>query len=295
MKISRFNGSAAAVASALEGQRAGNGWLCRCPVATHGRRRGDVHPSLSLRDGDNRLLVKCHAGCDTRDVLAALRSKGHVSAEIHPGPAQRPAPARDGVSKMALARAIWDDGKPILGTPAETYLLRRGITAPIPPAIRSGKARIKGEYLPTMIAAVHNEDGTIVAVQRTYLTTDGRKAALPIPRLNLGRFGAGAVKLGEPTAVLGIAEGTEDALAATQLTGIPCWAALSEVRLSKIAIPAHVGELHIFADADDAGRNGARAAAEHYAAQGIKVAVRFPPNGFKDFAEVVEAAVRRAA
>ena len=37
---------------------------------------GDRAPSLSLRDGDRRLIVRCRAGCDPREVLAALHSRG---------------------------------------------------------------------------------------------------------------------------------------------------------------------------------------------------------------------------
>ena len=55
----------------------GAGWLARCPVPTHGRGRGDVHPSLSVLDGEaGRLLVRCHAGCGQERVIAVLRSRG---------------------------------------------------------------------------------------------------------------------------------------------------------------------------------------------------------------------------
>jgi len=56
--------SAAEIAKALHGYRAGQWWRCRCP-AHQGR-----SASLALRDGNSRLLVKCWAGCDPRDVLA---------------------------------------------------------------------------------------------------------------------------------------------------------------------------------------------------------------------------------
>ena len=63
-----------ALGSAL---RSGAGWLARCPVPTHGRGRGDVHPSLSVLDGEaGRLLVRCHAGCSQERVIAVLRSRG---------------------------------------------------------------------------------------------------------------------------------------------------------------------------------------------------------------------------
>jgi hypothetical protein len=44
-----------------------SGWQARCPA------HDDRAPSLSLREGrDGRALLHCHAGCETKAVLAAL-------------------------------------------------------------------------------------------------------------------------------------------------------------------------------------------------------------------------------
>lgn len=54
-------------AHGYEPRRAGNGWACRCPA------HDDRSPSLSIGTGnDGRALAKCHAGCETADVLAAI-------------------------------------------------------------------------------------------------------------------------------------------------------------------------------------------------------------------------------
>jgi hypothetical protein len=48
-------------------RRAGGGWVARCPA------HKDRSPSLSVREGaDGRVLVYCHAGCRTEDVVAAI-------------------------------------------------------------------------------------------------------------------------------------------------------------------------------------------------------------------------------
>lgn len=48
-------------------RRSGGGWVARCPV------HEDRSPSLSVREGaDGRVLVYCHAGCATEDVVAAI-------------------------------------------------------------------------------------------------------------------------------------------------------------------------------------------------------------------------------
>ena len=53
----------------------GNGTAqAQCPCANHGAGRGDNHPSLSIaprKDGKG-INITCHAGCDYRDVLAAV-------------------------------------------------------------------------------------------------------------------------------------------------------------------------------------------------------------------------------
>jgi putative DNA primase/helicase len=64
---------AATIAHALDGKRTSSGFLCRCPAPGHGRGRGDLHPSLSVADGNTRLVVHCLAGCDPGDVLEELR------------------------------------------------------------------------------------------------------------------------------------------------------------------------------------------------------------------------------
>lgn len=51
----------------LEGvRRAGNGYVAICPA------HDDNEPSLGVTEGEEGIVLKCHAGCETPDVLAAL-------------------------------------------------------------------------------------------------------------------------------------------------------------------------------------------------------------------------------
>jgi putative DNA primase/helicase len=284
-------GDAGTIALALDGQRKSDGgWLCRCPVKSHGRQRGDVNPSLSMADGDEKLIVFCHAGCDYRDVLDALRIRGlsnhRRSSTVDP----RRQPTCDSApSPDPMALAIWNSGKPASNSAVERYLLRRGIDILIPPAIRSGTVGGAGDQkAPAMIVAVRALGGAIVAVQRTRLTWDGTRADIPRPRMTFGALGDGAAHLAECRDILGIAEGTETALAATQLTGIPCWASLGSGRMPNVAIPLGVRELHVFADDDNAGRAAAAEMVKQHTASGRQVIVRYPPEGYNDFAGVTE-------
>ena len=62
--------TAESIAHELGGKRSGNGYVARCPA------HNDDNPSLSLRDGAGKVLVKCHAGCAQQDVVEALRARG---------------------------------------------------------------------------------------------------------------------------------------------------------------------------------------------------------------------------
>jgi putative DNA primase/helicase len=64
---------------ALGGKPVPGGYLVHCPVVSDGNGHGYRSPSLSVADGRNgRLLVKCHAGCETVEVFRALRSRGPI-------------------------------------------------------------------------------------------------------------------------------------------------------------------------------------------------------------------------
>ena len=62
--------NAGEIASALGGVKKAGGWMVRCPA------HDDRNPSLSLDEKDGKLLLKCFAGCDQRDVVSALQDRG---------------------------------------------------------------------------------------------------------------------------------------------------------------------------------------------------------------------------
>ena len=146
-----------------------------------------------------------------------------------------------------------------------------------------------GVILPAMVSALVGIDRKITAAQITFLhPREPRKACVATQRRTLGPMGAGAVRLAPVGGVLGLAEGVEDALSAIQLTGIPCWAALGAQRMHQVAIPEGVRELHVFADDDDAGRNAAERVRERHGKR-LKVEIRMPPGGAKDWNDALRA------
>jgi putative DNA primase/helicase len=287
------SGDASVIARALGGKQISDGFLSHCPVPNHGQGRGDRNPSLLVKDGDNALLFKCFAGCDTRDVLTELRRRGVLDDRPlrQDRPPHGPANYEPAHEPDAAALAIWRAAGPIAGSIAEKFERLRGITIDLPPSLRAGNLPYLERYqLPAMIAAVQAPDRRIIAVQTTFIDPRGdRKAQVRLPRKTTGALGRGAVRLAAATDVLGLAEGTEKALAAMQLSRVPCWSSLGAGRMHRVWIPDRV-ELHIFADNDDVGRAAAERVA--HAHRHRKVILHFPPEKFKDWDDVTAASIK---
>jgi hypothetical protein len=173
-----------------------------------------------------------------------------------------------------IALEIWQEAEPIYGTIAEEYLWRRGITL-TPPALCHHRG--------AMVAAVTQPYAGITAIQRTPIDPDSLERG---DRWTKGPLGNGAVRLGAPQRIMGVAEGTETALSAGMLTGMSVWAALGK-RLHSVELPPFVEVVHVFADNDDPGRNTAEQAVKVHRDLGRTVKVQRPPPEFKDFNDYI--------
>lgn len=167
---------------------------------------------------------------------------------------------------------MWAQCLPLVpGDPVTLYLNGRGFGGvwPLPGALRLHRAlpywqgaEKLGTY-PAMVSPLTAPDGRIVALHRTYLTRDGRKAAVPTVKKLSGAAGplAGAcIPLHMPArGCIAIAEGIETALAAWCASTLPTVAAYCAGNLATWCWPAGVQRLVIFADNDKAGREAADA------------------------------------
>ena len=289
--------TAEAIAKALGGRKTGRGWTARCPA------HDDRTPSLSIRDVDkNKVLVCCHAGCEQKHVISALRGRG-LWVESCPRsspwtprrtPVER-APDRDDARRTTIARAIWESAMPAPGTPVVTYLASRGIhLAPKALRFHPGLKHPVGGFWPTMVALVTNGiDGTPLAIHRTFLTRDGgRKAPVDPQKMMLGPCRGGAVRLADPGEVLMVGEGIETCLAAMQASGRPAWAALSTSGLRALDLPMDVRDVIVLADGDEAGEAAARDCALRWKRQGRRVRIARPPRGM-DFNDMLSGRATR--
>ncbi len=280
------------------------------------------------------LVAQVRCGGDRGEAMRWARAwLGEAPPACVPQGAARPAPAAPAPAHAAaIGTAIGTAGDPerearrrravalflaapegIAGTPVADYLAGRAIDLAelrrAPRCLRFHPAvfcREAGGVLPAMLAAITDAEGQHVATHRTWLAPAGpgawRKAALRDPKMTLGSYAGGAVRVwrgasgkpmrdalpGEPVA---IAEGIETALSvAVACPELRVLAAVSLANMGRIMLPAGLGVVILCADND--GASGARAALERAAvrlvAEGRAVRVARSPIG-KDFNDALRA------
>jgi putative DNA primase/helicase len=294
--------SAAAIARALRGGRSGRGFVVRCVC------HDDRVPSLSIRDGDGgRLLVKCWAGCDPRDVLAELRRRGLLAERMEERTWGTEQPdSLHHASRRDAALRIWRKAQSAAGSIVEAYLASRGIALrnlhvdaranlryhPRCPRPRAKDGSLRPS-LPAMFALVEHVELGPVAVHATYLHADGRgKADLPKDeqRACFGPVGGGAVRFGtpRPDQWLCIGEGIESVASVAESCGLSAWAALSANGIRALVLPPDARMVLICADHDvsGTGQRAAYEAGERFLAEGRQVKITLPPRG-SDFNDVL--------
>lgn len=247
--------------------------------------------------GDGFRLLELANGWASKEALqavaAALGGASVASREARRAASQEKKTG-DGVAKDSAKRKlakIWDESRPLEpGSPGWLYLtqIRNIPLASRPSNIRShgalpywetgddGKPRNRGRH-PALVFQVQNGEGDFVGLRLLYLTTSGEKLTGVEPKklkvIEPGASVGGAVRFGEASDKLAIAEGLETALAVHAATGLPVWAAGSAALLGRVAIPPTVTEVFIFGDSD-ANKVGNRAAlqlAQRLEAAGISV------------------------
>lgn len=250
-----------------------------CP-ACQPERRADQR-ALSLRHEGGRLLAFCHKqGCSFRTILDAAGLP--AEALTLDTQAQRdadPKRATYDAEQMAKAARLWALARPIRGSKGEAYLRGRGITCPLPEALRWAAEAYHGpsaRFLPAMVARV-----TTGAVHRTFFDRSGARLC-GNAKMMLGACAGGAVPLVQGAGPLVVAEGIETALSlACGLLPGPAtiWAALSASGMAALDLPAQPSCLIVASDGDEAGRRAAFRLADRAAALGWNVSTLAAPDG----------------
>lgn len=218
----------------------------------------------------------------------------HVDAIVGRVRPEAPPKQRSPEQRLRQSRDLWEGARRLTpGDPVSLYLERRGVGYPQnTDALRFAPACPVpgGSQCTAMIAKVTGPDGRGATIHRTFLTPDGRKAAMDEPRATMpGCIPDGsAIRLAMHGERLGIAEGIETALAATKRFGVPAWAAINATMLAKWQPPEGVREVIVFAD-NDANYAGLLAAAtlahRLTVRAGLTVAIQMPERVGMDWAD----------
>jgi len=246
--------------------------------------------------GDGFDLLRLAFGLCFRDAAELIRSKsGNVplrKLSILPQERQQAVQKQAGMISLITRQSR----EVIIGDPVDLYLKNRTGIQTIPRCIyfhHSLVYRHEANLItrhPAMIATVTDGNGHPVAIHRTYLTACGGKATVPEPKKVLGRLPvSSAVRLFNPGASMGIAEGIETALSASLMFNIPTWAAISASGLERWTPPQETTNVTIFGD-NDIGGTGQKSAlklANKLVALGVDVDVKIPGQPGSDWNDVL--------
>lgn len=256
------------------------------------------------------------------DELAARAERLRLAKERQQREA---AEARTAKIKGARALYLHAEARPIAGTPAEAYLMGRGLR---PVEIKPGEgARWPGALryhpevynkdirckAPCMLTPLYLADGTHVATHRIWLQADARrgwvKLAVEKPKkvigamwgafapINKGASGKPMSAMREDEMVF-VTEGVEDAIVVRMARpGARIVCAISLGNIGAIVLPERARRLTIVADRDEKAE--ALAALERsiaaQQARGLDVRLIMPPVGYKDVNDWLLGARRKAA
>ncbi len=272
-------------AARLNLHRAGRAWRGSCPACGYGS------DAFSLSAGRNgRLIGWCVSCLDKDEIRSALGPDAPPSRTEHPSAAAQAAEDRFKAAERALK--IWAGSETIrAGDPVHLYLTRRGLAALASSTVlryRRDTPHPAGGTCPAMIALAQDAAGSLVAIHRSYLTLEGRKADLTPQKASLGPIFGAAIRLSPLGGDLVIGEGIETAASAGLILGKPAWAGVAAGNIRrKLDLPPSVRSIIIAADNDAPGIEAAEAAARRWQGEGRAARIVKPNLPGADFADVL--------
>ena len=271
-----------------------NGKNGPCPLCKAGKDRW----RFVNRDGSGNFAC---SQCGSGDGLAlAQRLTGldfaatakRIEEILGTNPVVKETPKRREVSKAEM-KILWDGAMPLAGTPGEMYFARRGLPAPTCLRYSPQVWYSRDGHAPCILAKIATPQGNCASLYRIFITPDGQKAPIEKPKVMMRASvpTSIAVRLALTAPRMGIAEGIENAIAASVLHGnLPVWATLGTNFMEAFVVPHGVEELVIFADHDSnmAGQKAAYVLANRVIVRDkIKARVEMPALADTDWNDVL--------
>lgn len=269
--------NAETIVTQLKGRWHGTFGLVKCPA------HADSTPSLSIAQGRKGPIFKCHAGCEFRDIMRALRA---MKIEIGTTEVdESKAGARPGYS-LSIVEKIWSQAKPIAGTLGQRHLIARGLGMDHPHLRFNSRAtygpiKAPERVGPALIVPMHHDD-RVVGVLRNFLDPAGRQhfgCFKPV----LCSEPRAAMQLAPAGPVLALTEGWEDAIAYTRIHKVPAWGLPGIEWLAHTAVPDIVEELVIAFDRGKAAQAAFDKHVDRLTKDRRRVRFHPPPASTKDW------------
>lgn len=283
------------------GRREGRHWRVGDLANTHGR---SLTVALAGSKAGRWIDHATGEHGDLLDLIALRETGGSLSAAMQlarhrfgggpfpetSAPSAASACGSDLPDTVALARRLWARCGPLPGTLAEAYLHNRALPGPFDglplrfhPALPfRPRPDTPFEHHLALVAAVTDDAGRLMAVQRTWLDPEGGKAEVRDARRSLGRVGGYAVRFpafgnNDRADRLVVGEGVETVLSLRDiLPGWPLAACLSAGALAAFAPSPNIRRLIIAHDSGAAGLRAAHRLAERMRAEGREVTLFRP-------------------
>ncbi|ADJ23544.1 hypothetical protein Hden_1737 [Hyphomicrobium denitrificans ATCC 51888] len=245
-------------------------------IVREGPKRGAWFDHESGEGGDLIALIMRVHGVNFHRALDIARAFLGGLAPVHkplPKPAHAPHNASDDAERrQAFAVARWQKRRSYRGSPAQRYLLSRGLDVSV--AIDLDHVLGWAPDAHAMVALM-TDPVTVepCGIHRTFLDRDAHK----IERKMLGKQGVIRISPDyEVVEAIGICEGVEDALAILDSGWNPIWAATSAGAIARFPVLRDISSITIFSDTDPVGSAAANKCASRWAAAGRECAVVAP-------------------
>jgi putative DNA primase/helicase len=200
--------------------------------------------------------------------------------------------AEETAESRRYVRGYWHHCDYARGTPVSRYLAARGLPFLTNNAAIRSRANCRhswtASYMPAMVALVLDQGDNVMALHRTYLTPDGRKADVVPNKASLGSLAGGAIHLDPVAEHILVGEGIETAASAGFILGLPAWSAIACGNLGRsMLLPEMVRTITIACDYDNDGIQAAERAAKRWRKEGRTVHIAAPTRAGEDFNDLL--------